>query len=98
MGGGEIWARGATMKNVARGLWLELQSPVIDETKLEGHYDFRIRFDENRELADASDSGATKPAAGAIFTALREIGLKLEARKIPVDVLVIESAERPSDN
>jgi len=99
MGGGELWARGATMKNVAKGLWLELQSPVIDETKLEGHYDLRIRFDEgNRELADPSDSAATKPSAGSIFTALREIGLKLEARKIPVDVLVIESAERPSDN
>jgi len=102
MGGGEIWARGATMKHLAKGLWLELQVPVLDLTKIEGHYDFKLRFEEgNHELAEEPDSGSggsTPGAAGSIFTALHEVGLRLDARKIPIEVLVIENVGRPSEN
>jgi uncharacterized protein (TIGR03435 family) len=99
LGGGEIWARGVTMTHFASGLHYELDAPVLDETKIEGHYDFKIKFEEgNRELMASGDTGTASGAVGSIFTAVGELGLKLEARKIPVEVRIIQSAERPSGN
>jgi len=102
MGSGEIWARGVTMDGLAQALLLELGLPVLDQTKIEGHYDFKLRFEEgNRELKDEPDSGggvATPAAVGSVFTALREVGLRLDARRLPIEVLVVDGAERPSGN
>ncbi len=98
VGGGEIWARGSTLDHFAHGLWLELEMPVVNQTRIEGNYDFKIDFEEgNHELADDSEPLSSK-AAGSIFTAVHEIGLKLQARKLPIEVLVIEKAEHPSEN
>jgi uncharacterized protein (TIGR03435 family) len=101
MRGGEMWGRGASMRNLARGLRFELGVPVLDETKIGGNYDFKLRFEEgNDDLAEKPDGppvGRT-PAAGSIFTALKEVGLRLESGKLPVEVLVIDRAERPSEN
>jgi uncharacterized protein (TIGR03435 family) len=59
--------------------------PVIDQTGLTGEYDFKLFWDE--------DAGPT------ISTALEEqLGLKYEAQKVPVSYLVVESAQKPSDN
>ncbi len=102
MGGGQIWARNATMENLANGLRGELGVPVVDETNIEGHYDFKLQFEEtNAELmARPDDAGSpARPEPGiSIFTALRQLGLKLDARKLPIEVFVIDSAERPSAN
>jgi uncharacterized protein (TIGR03435 family) len=102
MGGGEFWARGATMDTLAGALRLELGFPVIDGTKIEGHYDFKLHFEEeNAELVEKPDDDggpARLGPAGSIFTALRQLGLKLDSRKLPVGVFVIDSAERPSAN
>jgi uncharacterized protein (TIGR03435 family) len=74
---------------------------VLDETKIAGNYAFKLRFEEgNRDLEEKPDGprmgGA--PAAGSVFTALKEVGLRLESGKLPIEVLVIDSAERPSEN
>jgi uncharacterized protein (TIGR03435 family) len=81
-----IWARASTLDNVATGLAYMLEQPVVDETGIKGHYDFRVQFD------DGSDAAAVASA----MTALHEVGLKLESRKVPVEMVVIESAERPT--
>jgi uncharacterized protein (TIGR03435 family) len=94
--GGGIWAFGATMKLLARALSLQMGQPVLDQTKVEGNYDFRLRFDDvSPEIAATSTTGVP---LGSVFGALREIGLKLEARKVPIEMVVIGSAERPSPN
>lgn len=100
LGGGEIWSRGSTIGHLAHALWMELQVPVIDETHIDGHYDFKLRFEEgNRELAGPDvDGTAPGPGTGSVFTALGEIGLHLNSRKLPIEVLRIENAERPSGN
>jgi len=101
MGGGEIWSRASTIRHLAHALWLELQLPVIDQTGIEGHYDFRLRFEEgNRELTEPDTAGATPSlrSSGSIFTALREIGLRLDSGKLPIEVLRIENVQRPSEN
>lgn len=97
MGGGEIWSRGSNMKHLATALHYELSMPVLDGTNIEGHYDFKLRFEEgNRELEEPDPSAPG--SVGSIFTAVRELGLRLEPRKLPIEVFVIQSAERPSEN
>jgi uncharacterized protein (TIGR03435 family) len=101
MGGG-IWSRGATIRDLAVGLTIELGQPVIDDTKITGNYDFRLRFDDDRGRAGLPPPGAgadpPTPGLGSVFTVLREIGLKLESRKVPIEMLVVDSAQRPSEN
>jgi uncharacterized protein (TIGR03435 family) len=89
---GEIRAYGVTMKRLALGLAIQQKMPVVDETRIEGHYDLRLRFDDG----SAADSGST--ASGSIFTALREVGLRLEAKKLPVDVMLVDRIDRPTEN
>jgi len=98
IGGGLIWARAATMATIAMGLRYELEQPVLDRTGIAGHYDLKLRFDEaNSDLVDKAAAPVATPM-GSVFTALHEVGLKLEAGKIPIEVIVIDSAERPSEN
>jgi len=67
--------------------------PVMDKTKLTGLFDFRLRF-ANQPFADNADT-----SGASIFTAVQEqLGLKLESSKGPVDVLVIDSVQRPKPN
>jgi uncharacterized protein (TIGR03435 family) len=91
--GGGIVARDSTIKHLALGLTLQLGEPVIDQTGIAGHYDFRLRFDDSDTTGAATATGI-----GSVFSAVREIGLKLEAKKLPVEVLVIDSVEPPSEN
>ena len=74
-----------------------LAVPVVDATELKGKFDFSLKWtpDEMQTNAPASDS-STGPS---IFTALQEqLGVKLEGRKLPADVLVVDHAEPPSEN
>lgn len=64
--------------------------PVVDRTGLTGLYAFSVRWGlENARVVPNPD----------IFTAVQEqLGLKLEPQKAPVEMLVIDRAERPSEN
>ena len=65
------------------------QGPKFDMTGLSGRYSFTLTFAK-------SDDDVSAPS---IFTALQEqLGLKLESKRIPTRVLVIEHVERPSEN
>jgi uncharacterized protein (TIGR03435 family) len=68
--------------------------PVIDRTGLTATYNIHIVYTPdippNRRNPDADDIG--------IFTAIRQLGLRLEPRKEKVEVLVAEHAEKPSAN
>ena len=71
-----------------------LGRPVLDKTGITGRYDFtlEIHYDDPSDHGDASLSAA-------VFGALQEqLGLKLEAGKEPIDILVIDHIERPSGN
>ena len=60
---------------------------VIDKTGLQGDFDFKF------------DWSPQDPNSPSIFTALQEqLGLKLESEKGPVEFLVIDHAEKPSEN
>jgi uncharacterized protein (TIGR03435 family) len=64
-----------------------LRSPVIDKTELSGSYDFTFTW----ETGDA-DFDSVLPGA------LNEIGLKLESKKAPTEIVIVDSAERASEN
>jgi uncharacterized protein (TIGR03435 family) len=72
---------------------------VIDATGLKGSYDFELNWspdDGRTPLLNGVPQESTGPS---IFTAFQEqLGLKLESRKAPVDVLVIDHVEPPSQN
>jgi uncharacterized protein (TIGR03435 family) len=78
-----------------------LGRPVVDETGLTRDYDFTIR--PNIPLAGATDSGPKAALldwfAGAFFSDLeKQTGLKMESGKAPVDYLVVDRLEKPSEN
>lgn len=75
-----------------------LQSPVNDKTGLPGMWDYELSFTgERRRGADAAAVARDPNDAPAIFTAIQEqLGLKLELSRGPVEVLVIDSVERPA--
>jgi len=84
----------------------EVGRKVVDKTGLEGRYDFTLRYASDRQgpkPGPADSEGAAAPPVDApgpsIFTALQEqLGLKLESEKAPVEILIIESVDRPSEN
>lgn len=71
-----------------------LSRPVVDETGLAGAYDFIL------EWVPPAQEGAQQDSSGPVFQqALKEqLGLRLESKKGPVDVLVIDRIEHPSGN
>lgn len=72
-----------------------LGRPVIDQTGLKGRYALTLNWTEDG--VPSPDSGAS--SGPSLFTAIQEqLGLKLIATKGPVPVLVIDHAERPSEN
>jgi bla regulator protein BlaR1 len=67
--------------------------PVIDRTQLTGTYDYKLTWAAGLS-APRSDFEAV-----SVFTALQEqLGLRLEPQKAPVEVLVIDKVEKPSEN
>jgi len=69
---------------------------AVDRTGLTGNLDLTLTFAEQRSQLGV-DLHASDPSAPSIFTALQEqLGLKLESTKGPVDVVVIDSVERPT--
>lgn len=85
---GRITGNGASMQALAEFLAIDLGRPVTDETALSGRYAFTLEW-------AASPERDTGPS---VFTAMEEqLGLRLDARKAPVETLVIERAEKPDD-
>jgi uncharacterized protein (TIGR03435 family) len=83
-----------SMGQLAGVLGRSLGRQVSDETALKGLYSFRLAW-ANPRLQDAD--GADD--APSIFAALQErLGLKLDSRKAPVDLLVVDHIERPAGN
>jgi len=78
---------------------------VRDETGLKGNYDYKLAMDPQFLMQMMSQLGVSMPANvnlpgsdnPAILTAIQEqLGLKAESRRGPVEVLVIDSAEKPT--
>jgi uncharacterized protein (TIGR03435 family) len=100
-------ATNATLEQLAEGLSSRLRAIVVDKTGMEGKFDVSLQWTPDPSMESMARPGAGGPppppadaAQGpSIFTALQEkLGLKLESRKVPVEVIVIERANRPTAN
>jgi len=81
---------GVPMAELASNLGNQLGRIVVDDTGLDGFFDFTMEW---------VPDGQPDSLYPSIFTAVQEqLGLKLEARKGPVEVIVIDSAEKASAN
>ncbi|MDQ6676315.1 MAG: TIGR03435 family protein, partial [Acidobacteriota bacterium] len=96
---------GCDMMAIVRVLADETGKPVVDRTGLQGRFDLKLDWTpEPPPIAAAPGAQPVAPnpldlSGPTIFTAVQQqLGLKLEARKAPVPVLVIEHAEKPSVN
>ena len=81
-----------------------LQRPITDQTGLSGDFDFRLQFaPENAASSEAADDSgiprASDPAPTLTRAVAAQLGLKLTAKRVPVDVLIIDHCERtPVEN
>lgn len=78
-------------------LWHPITDRIlVDQTGLTGKYDFNLKWTSDSPSADASDAVSSTPS---LFTALQEqLGLRLVPTKAPIEVLVIDHIDRPSEN
>ncbi len=101
---GRIEAEGCTLAQLALKLAEALQQPVQDATNVTGRFDFKLEWapDELQARppsADPRGTTAESVAAPSLFSAIQEqLGLKLEPGRVPAEVLVIDSVQKPSAN
>jgi len=112
---GHVEAKKATLGAFSDMLSNLLDRPVVDMTKIEGDYDITLDLSMEdlagmRKMAAMAGPGpgGPRPEAGpapesapstSIFTAVQQLGLKLEARKAPLDYIVVDKADKvPTEN
>ncbi len=102
---GQLSAKGASISVLTTLLAQILGRPVVDNTGIEGNFDFTLEYtpDESQRgvgVAGGVSRDAAPPAefsGPSIFTALQDqLGLKLESQKGPVETLVIDRVDRPT--
>lgn len=105
-----LTASSMPMSSLVRMLSGSVGRPVIDKTGLTANYDFKLEYTRDDLVAGpglggggGGDGAPPVPAAESsgptLFTAVQEqLGLKLESAKGPVEIVVIDRAEKPSDN
>ena len=88
---------GVTMPDLAIALQPPMDRPVVDQTGLDGRFDVEYSFAPQPPTPGVES--AFGPDAPALSVAVEEqLGLKLESRRMPVPVLVLDSIDRPSEN
>jgi uncharacterized protein (TIGR03435 family) len=91
---GQLIVKKMSMTTLANLLAFDLKRPVRDDTALKGDFAFTLEWTLGLGESDAGPS--SRPS---LFTAVQEqLGLKLESAKGPVEVVIIDSVEKPSEN
>jgi uncharacterized protein (TIGR03435 family) len=86
-----------SMDGLASRLSAIVQRPIINRTGLAGTFDVDLTF-APLDAASSPDAPSVSNAP-ALFTALQEqLGLKLESQRGPVEVLVVDRVEQPTEN
>jgi uncharacterized protein (TIGR03435 family) len=88
------------MREAAGFLTAVLRRQVIDKTGIIGTFDVHLQWNPEDIRSSEDPNGVSADATlPSLFTALQdELGLKLESARGPVEVLVIDHIERPTEN
>src|SRR4029078_10700942 len=95
---GKITGQNLPLEMIVMLLSNQLDRPVVDKTGLAGKFDLQLEWsaEASRPTAEGVGTDASGPS---MFTAVQEqLGLRLEATRGPVDVIVSDALYRPSDN
>jgi uncharacterized protein (TIGR03435 family) len=104
---GKLVAQGVPLSNLVEVLSQEklVGRTVVNKTGLAGNYDFTLQWTSDESQAPTGGQQGTDNTPSpdssepSIFTAIQEqLGLKLESQKGPVEILVIDRVEKPSEN
>jgi len=88
---GRIVARNSSMDHFAEVLSRQMELPVLNHTALDGLFNLKLEW--NPQITDPNAVGPT------VFTALQEqLGLRLRSQKTPVEMIVVDHAEKPAGN
>jgi uncharacterized protein (TIGR03435 family) len=90
-----------SLANLSNTLQSYAGRPIIDKTGVEGQFDISLQFALETQSAGAvaGSPSPADPSGPSLFTAIQDqLGLKLEAAKGSVEVLVIDSVQKPSEN
>lgn len=98
-------ARSVSMATVAEHLFRTMDRPVVDKTGVPGVFDFKLDWALETRPGFPSATGeergasAENPNAPTIFTAIQELGLRLQPEKTDVEILVVDACEKvPTEN
>jgi uncharacterized protein (TIGR03435 family) len=110
MGRGQLNGTKVPLKMLVQQLAQQLGRPVVDKTGLTGDYDFTLTWTPQPGEGGAMFAGPggpggpegpppSDPDGPSIFAAIQEqLGLKLESDKGPVEILVLDQVEKPTEN
>jgi len=113
LGNNKFEGKRLPMKIMASALARFADRPVVDMTELKGSYDFTMEFspEDFRAMmirAAIAQGSVVSPGAlrlvdassgDTLFKAIEKLGLKLESRKAPIEVLIIDQARKtPTEN
>jgi bla regulator protein BlaR1 len=105
MGRGTLTGQALSMADFVRALSDQLGRPVLDKTGLTGRYDLNLQWTPDDSQvpmfkATGTPSASQSAASGSsLFTTMQDqLGLKLESQDSPVEILVIDHVEKPSEN
>jgi len=91
--------RNAEMMRLAGTLSGQLDRPAVDGTGLSGFYNFTLKRPDDVEPAKKSEGVSPDSPSAALYSeALKELGLELTKATAPVDFLVVDSVQKPSEN
>jgi uncharacterized protein (TIGR03435 family) len=78
----------------------QLGHTVVDKTGLTNHYDVTLQWPASADIPQGTEnSSATESSRKAIFAAVADqLGLKLEPHQVPMEILVIDHAEKPAED
>ena len=95
------------MADLVRELAMTLGRPVLDKTGFTGEFDLNLNYTDEAPMKSPGSAAPDDPSGGRlpaepnlsiVFAAMDQLGLKLEPAKGPVEVLVVDHAERPTAN
>ena len=87
--------RDRSMQELADAMSSLVDRPMVNRTRLDGKFDIEISYDRDPD----GDFLTLAGASASLFRAFEaQLGLKVESTKAPLEVLVIDSAEKPSEN